>query len=69
MGYDSLLGLCKCKTDDLEEVCDQVCRLKQRMRVSIHCPEQPLEGFVRVENEDRTPKVTVFTLKQYFMFM
>ena len=50
LGYDSILGLCKCKVDDLEEVCDVECRLAQRYSLSFICPSNNIEPFVEVRN-------------------
>ncbi len=37
VGYDRNLGLCLCKVDDLQDICDEECRIAQRNRVQLTC--------------------------------
>ena len=48
LGLDRLLGLCKCRTDNLNEICDEECRAAQRNRLQWFCPETPLPSFIRI---------------------
>ena len=41
LGYDQTLSLCKCKVDDLQEICDLECRLAQRNRITLVCADPP----------------------------
>ena len=51
VGYDRLLGLCLCKVDDLEALCDEECRLAQYNRVQFICAET-LDPFLRVTDSN-----------------
>lgn len=46
-GYDRLLGLCLCAMDDLEEICDEECRIGQYDRILFVCSET-VDPYVRV---------------------
>lgn len=65
VGYDKQLGLCKCKVDDLEDVCDRECRNKQRNRVTIVCSDPALirvrapDGSIVVSSKDFTFRGTL----------
>ena len=51
VGYDRLLGLCLCKVDDLEALCDEECRLAQYNRIQFICAET-LDPFIRVTDSN-----------------
>jgi hypothetical protein len=51
LGYYSLLGICTCKTEDLEEVCNLECRKAQENRVQVVCPEEPDEPYIKILDE------------------
>lgn len=48
IGVDTTLGMCKCKTDELSQICDEECIAEQEDRLELHCPEPPLEPFIRI---------------------
>ena len=57
LGVDLLLGLCKCRTDNLNEICDEECRTAQYNRLQLYCPEEPLEPFLRVTEASGATRV------------
>lgn len=63
LGVDKILGLCKCKVDDLEELCDLECRLAQRYSLSFVCPASPIEPFVEVRDLQGDTLVSQQTLE------
>lgn len=48
------MGMCLCKTDDLEELCNLECRIAQRYRVSFKCSEPPLEPHLVLRDANNT---------------
>jgi hypothetical protein len=52
IGVDTTLGMCRCKTDELSEICDEECIENQKDRLTLHCPEPPLEPFIRITATD-----------------
>ena len=72
VGYEKNLGLCKCKVDDLEKVCDLECRVQQRNRVTWHCPSLPLSPYIRISNRDGSVNVSptpIFFLRLFLCLM
>ena len=67
VGVDSVLGWCKCKTDELDEVCDEECRAENSDRLELHCPEPPLEPFIRIT--DRADSSGVKRVKVSFILI
>jgi hypothetical protein len=49
-----MMGMCLCKTDDLEEICNPECRIGQRYSVSFKCSEPPLEPHLIVRDSNNT---------------
>lgn len=41
VGFDRQLGLCKCRVDDLENICDKKCRRQQKNRIEHVCAREP----------------------------
>lgn len=54
VSFDRLMGMCLCKTDDLEELCNLECRIAQRYRVSFKCSEPPLEPHLVLRDANNT---------------
>lgn len=54
VSFDRLMGMCLCKTDDLEELCNLECRIAQRYRVSFKCSEPPLEPHLILRDGNNT---------------
>lgn len=42
MGFEKELGICKCKQEDLEDICDRECRLKQKDTLVLVCKNPPV---------------------------
>lgn len=61
VSFDRLMGMCLCKTDDLEEICNPECRIAQRYSVSFKCSEPPLEPHVILRDSNST--IVVIKLK------
>ncbi|CAH1789583.1 unnamed protein product [Owenia fusiformis] len=62
IGFDALLGLCKCKVDDLELICDLECRIAQRMRIKLVCPQRPEPSYIVVSNSDNSHRYEIPSL-------
>lgn len=58
MGYDRTTGICLCKADNLEEICNLECRVKQKLRVGFVCAKKPEEPYIRILNADNTEIVS-----------
>ncbi len=56
--------MCKCGVEDKDEICDDECILNQKDRLSFHCPEDPMDPFLRVKkrNGDIEVSYTIFIL-------
>ncbi|XP_062603182.1 uncharacterized protein LOC134264959 [Saccostrea cucullata] len=54
VSFDRLMGMCLCKTDDLEELCNLECRIAQRYQVSFKCAEPPLEPHIILRDKNNT---------------
>ena len=54
LGVEKLLGLCKCRTDNLNEICDEECRDAQRDTLQLFCPEEPFQPLIRVTSSGDT---------------
>lgn len=67
LGIDQILGLCKCRVDDLEEICDVECRLAQRYSISFICPASPNEPFLEVRNVRGEVQVSTSSMLMYLM--
>lgn len=64
LGYDRLLGMCKCKVDDLNAVCDYECRQAQKDRITLTCPERPQEPYITVRMSNHSVLVSVILSNQ-----
>lgn len=51
-GVERLIGLCKCVTEDIDDICDLNCRLKQRNTILFHCPEN-LYPFISIKDANQ----------------
>ncbi|XP_013391352.1 uncharacterized protein LOC106159584 [Lingula anatina] len=62
VSVDPYLGLCSCKVDDLEAICDPECRYKQRFTLSMVCPALPEKPYIAVTDPaDGSVKVKIPT--------
>ena len=52
VGFDRQLGLCTCKVDDVEEICDKKCRRQQENRLEMVCSRQP---YLRINKNQGSP--------------
>lgn len=39
VGFDRELGLCKCKVEDLEQICSRECRIEQKRTMRYVCTD------------------------------
>ena len=39
VGFDRELGLCKCKVEDLEQICNRECRIEQKLTLQYVCTD------------------------------
>ena len=58
VGYDRQLGLCLCKADDLEEVCDLKCRKQSNYQLTLVCAGEPLEPYIHIRDENNSTLVS-----------
>ncbi|CAB4034339.1 Hypothetical predicted protein, partial [Paramuricea clavata] len=49
VGFDRQLGLCTCRVDDLEDICDKKCRRQQENRLEHICASKPYLQINRIQ--------------------
>ncbi|XP_035201776.1 uncharacterized protein LOC118177855 [Oxyura jamaicensis] len=57
LGYDKVLGLCICKAEDLESVCNSQCRRQQRETLQVTCTEKNAQLFITYRNGSKVAVV------------
>ena len=50
LGYDKVTGICKCKVQDLEQVCDASCRSENKLKIQLVCSYP--ENYLKVTDND-----------------
>ena len=51
LGFQKQLSFCLCKVQDLEQVCDEPCRIQSKRFITFHCPEEPMTPFIQIKKE------------------
>ena len=67
MSVDKELGVCRCKVEDLEQICDSDCRIKNKRSIQLICSDSADQNYLQITEGDNVQKITGELIENYVL--